>query len=668
MRIERDEHPAGGGELNVTRRRWGRRGRSAVHEATATYATSNGTTRTQQTILASAAMLRLSDFKSVKNTSRSWQAEAWVHYDTNAEFRQGVTWKGSAMSRARLFVGRTDPDGSGDPTPVSLPAADAILEDLAGGPSQQGEFLRKVATLLDAVGEAFVVGADIDGERMWLVLSNEEIEVSQRKVKIRLPDTDQMVDLVLDPDDPQTSAVIRLWRPHPRRNFEADAASRPLLRNMRIMAGLASHVTSTLESRLPAGILWVPDSVSMPNPAASDSSGTNPTNLDPFTKALSDHMMASVGNDQSAGRVVPAIAKIPDEVLQNARPFLMPFTNTLDPLVVPLGDQQLKALAVGMDMPPEYLLGLGQSTQWAAFKVSEEAVTLYIEPLLALICAGLTEMYLQPLLEDQGIDEPDLCIWFDTSALRIRPNKGPEALELYREEALSEAAMLREQGFGPEDAPNAEERRFRLILRLVERVPALAPDLLPYLGLGVAPVIQGRPEPAPPTGTEPAEIERGRGEDVPDTDPDATPGRTPGTVASGAPPAPTAPTSAVMAAVRAAGRPDEDWRATALNLAAVQALDAVGLFLLRGLSRSQKQALSQIPAARMHRHVEMPPDKLTLALAGQFGALVDLLPDADCVVPVLDRYVRDIVLERRVHDPSELADRLAAVDCGKAAA
>lgn len=644
------------GDLSVTRRRWGRRGKAALHEATASYSHPSGQTNVKQTILASAAMLRLSDFKSVKGGSRSWQAEAWVHYDSNAEFRQGVTWKGAAMSRARLFVGRIDSDGSGDPVPVDDPVSNAILEDLAGGPSQQGEFLRKVATLLDAVGEAFVVGADIDGERMWLVLSNEEIEVSQRKVKIRLPDTDQTVDLVLDPDDPKTSAVIRLWRPHPRRNFEADAASRPLLRNMRIMSGIANHVTSTFESRLPAGVLWVPDSVSMPNPNASDSSGTNPSDLDPFTRALSDHMMASVGDDRSAGRVVPAIARVPDETLQSAKPFLMQFQNQLDPLVVPLADQQLKALAIGMDMPPEYLLGLGQSTQWAAFKVSEESVTLYIEPLLALICAGLTEMYLHPLLEDAGVaDVDDLCLWFDTSALRVRPNKGPEALELYREEVLSEAALLREQGFGDDDAPTEDERRFRLILRLVERVPALAPDLLPYLGLTGTPVIQARAEPEQEQEQEqqaPA-IERGRGEDIPDSDPDATPGRTPGTVA---------------AAVRAVGQPAEDWRATALNLAAVQALDAVGLYMLRGLSRSQRAALAHLPASKIHRHVDLPPAKLTEALAGQYTALADLLPDADCVIPALDRYVRDLVRDRRPHDPDELAERLAAVDCGKAAA
>lgn len=649
MRVTKDGRD---GQLAVSRRKWGRRGKSAIHEAHAVSPAAEG--RHSQTVLASAAMLKLGDFKSVKATARQWQAEAWVHYDSNAEFRQGVTWKGAAMSRARLYVGRIDPDGSGDPKPVEDPRAMAILEDLAGGFAQQGEFLRKVATLLDAVGEAFVVGADIDDERVWLVLSNEEIEVSQRKVKVRLPDTDQMVELVLDPDDPKTSAVIRLWRPHPRRNFEADAASRPLLRNMRIMAGIAAHITATFDSRLPAGVLWVPDSVSMPNPNASDSSGTNPTDLDPFTKALSAHMMASVGDDRSAGRVVPAIARVPDEVLQNARPFLMQFQNTLDPLVVPLGDQQLKALAVGMDMPPEYLLGLGQSTQWAAFKVSEESVTLYIEPLLALICAGLTEMYLQPLLESAGIDDPELCLWFDTSELKVRPNKGPEALELYQEDALSTATLLREKGFSKEDMPDDDERRFRLIMRLIERVPALAPDLLPYLGLQGAPVIQARAEAAPQDA--PA-IERGRGQDIPDTDPTDTPGDTPGTVAAGT----------VAAAVRAVGQPDHEWRTTAVHLAAVQALDAVGLFILRGLSRSQRSTLAHLPASRVHRHIDLSPAKLTEALAGQYSALADVLPDADCVIPVLDRYVRDIVRERRVHDPDELAARLAAVDCGRAA-
>jgi hypothetical protein len=80
-------------------------------------------------------------------------------------------------------------------------------------------------------------------------------------------------------------------------------------------------------------------------------------------------------------------------------------------------------------------------------------------------------------------------IWYDTSDLRTKPDKTTSALEAFDRNELSANALLREMGFSPEDAPEAEERRRNVLLSVVRGAPTLAPSILMDLGYLSAPDI-----------------------------------------------------------------------------------------------------------------------------------------------------------------------------------
>ena len=97
------------------------------------------------------------------------------------------------------------------------------------------------------------------------------------------------------------------------------------------------------------------------------------------------------------------------------------------------------------------LEGTGEMNHWGAWSVEEAAIKAHTEPLLGVITASLTTGYLRPYLEGMGVpDAEQYSFEADTSALRLRPNRSKEALELYDRGALTRRTLLVENGFDPE--------------------------------------------------------------------------------------------------------------------------------------------------------------------------------------------------------------------------
>ncbi|MGI5292712.1 hypothetical protein ACQEVF_56705 [Nonomuraea polychroma] len=174
------------------------------HESAVTDET---TGRVHSHVIASAALISRKDLQAVPK-SAEWQAEAWQFYDEVSELRSGVGWLANALSRARLYVGVEDPDGSSAPAPAEHQQAQAVLDELFSGQQGQGEMLRRMAVHLDVPGESFLTGFDYEGQRRWLCLSGDEIDINRQSgaCKVRLPESDQQVALTLGDGAPPSSA------------------------------------------------------------------------------------------------------------------------------------------------------------------------------------------------------------------------------------------------------------------------------------------------------------------------------------------------------------------------------------------------------------------------------------------------------------------------------
>ncbi|MGW1838565.1 hypothetical protein ACWCQH_19300, partial [Streptomyces sp. NPDC002067] len=282
-----------------------------------------------------------------------------------------------------------------------------------------------------------------------------------------------------------------------------------------------------------------------------------------------------------------------------------------------------------------------------AWLSDETGVKLHLEPKLGLIADALTERYFRPAWEALGVPDPEAwACWYDTSDLRQRPNRAPEAAEAHSRGVLSDAAYLRELGFSSEDMPDDEEQRRRLLLQLATTNPQLAPAALSALGVQI-------PNAAQDTATDaaraPAKVSRpAPAPQLPRSDPPQLPG-----------PSVTASAAAAEA---------EEWRISCLDMAVRRALERAGQWLLNRGGRSLRGQYREVPLHQIHVRLGAERQHLDQMLTGAYQLLHDAVPDEPCLHRAVDHYVRALLLAREEHHRDYLARALAQAGCDRQAA
>jgi hypothetical protein len=433
-----------------------------------------------------ASARRISGKRMTRAAAARWQDEAWAMYDEVGELRFVANALASASSKARVFAATVAP-GDADPEPIHAddpdadpddrPTADEVLaaetvEALARNVLGRAEMIRRIVLHLFVPGDGYLIGLppgilDLNGpedappelaeeglrpeggwevsDLSWHSLSVSEVRISNGKARLNIGDG---APVEVDEDE---CVVVRVWRPHPRRWWEADS---PVRSNLPV---LREHVGATIDSRLAgAGLLVLPQSVEVVGNAHDPETSATEPPAD-FVEALLDTMATAIEDRDSAAALVPLTIKVPDEVAANfGQKNWIRFDTPFDKYARELRDEAIRRLALGLDAPPEVLLGLGDTNHWSAWQIDEATAKIHIEPVLALLCDALTTQYLWPALKSAGIaDVQRYVVWFDSSDLTMRPNRTAEAMDLYDRGELKGEALRRESGFDENDKPEA---------------------------------------------------------------------------------------------------------------------------------------------------------------------------------------------------------------------
>jgi hypothetical protein len=134
------------------------------------------------------------------------------------------------------------------------------------------------------------------------------------------------------------------------------------------------------------------------------------------------------------------------------------------------------------------------------WQIDEEAITLHIEPLAELISNFLAVGYIR---KQPDVTDKRNAVWYDSSALRLRPDRSKESLELYALGLISAEVVLRENRFDPaKDKMDDAEHKTWLLLQVATGKTAATPEQV-----GIAFQMLGVDLPAP-TGP-PTETARG---------------------------------------------------------------------------------------------------------------------------------------------------------------
>lgn len=417
----------------------------------------------------------------------NWQDEGWGMYgddDTGnglGEYRQGVTWLGNVISRARLIPAMAPRNPGDEPTPIDPDTNDpavALVRSIAGGIGGQSELLRSGAIHLTVPGEGWFVGeVPVDDPELrrdisWKFLSKDEVRRDRgggTGLQIRT-DATHWINL---PDD---ALPVRVWRPHERYHWKADSSTRAALPIMRRLQLLNRKVDAQIQSRLASnGIIWIPEEMDFPVKEAYKDAD------DPFIAELIDLSSIAIATPGSALAALPIYVRAKgDMIAQVAR---TTFADILDPSLREDREFEIRRLSTAMDVPPEILLGMAGVNHWQAWQVEESALKTTVTSLLELICWAMTTGWLNPALaamrngptdQDADVDwSAERIVWYDLSELAVRPDRSADAITMHGDLTITDAAEMRETGFDETDLlTDPDELRRRIGLKIVSNPQA----------------------------------------------------------------------------------------------------------------------------------------------------------------------------------------------------
>lgn len=429
-------------------------------------------------LTAAASRYTARKIRGKESGTQSWQERAYDMYHLVPEVRFAASWISNAMSGARLYAGRRADDGTIEPAPDNHRASE-IVSQIAGGPDGQAALLGAFGKHLTVPGEGWIVvrpNAEVlspfspeDGHD-WRVLSVREVRRQAGKLIAEI-DGEEVAIPEGDPDtmDPDGPVALRVWEPDPERAIEADSPVRSSLELLEELILLNAAVKAIARSRITGrGLLLVPKGTRFPT--LSTQAGAQ----DDLIELLMTVAETAIKDPESAAATVPIVLEVPADVIADFK--RVTFESDFDELALKLRDEAVRRFAVGLEIPAEILLGLGDVNHWSAWALTSEAIRLGIEPKLATVALALTQQWMRPILEMERVpDWHRWLVWYDTSPLRVRTNRSETALQAHDRGVISDEALRRETGFDESDAPDPAELEERE-RRADEDQPAEAPQ------------------------------------------------------------------------------------------------------------------------------------------------------------------------------------------------
>lgn len=427
----------------------------------------------------------------------AWQQEAWNGYEKVGEVHYGFGLVSNILSRVRLYAAaivdsNSAPEEARDAAEndhvsreLAL-AATEVISDLVA--SDFSVMLRSFALNMLVPGECYLIklpDKDIPGKYSWVIRSTDEVQVRLGGVEL-VPMRGSTVEHRILPKD---TFIARIWRASGRYSHEPDSSMVGIADPIEELLLLQRLVRSRVRSRLNAGLLFMPDGITVANSTAQvDESGAVDTGGE-FLEQLMDAMVTPVTDEGNASAVVPMVVTGPQDL--GALIKLITFDTANDEWLVKREERTLERVLQGIDIPKEIVTGMANVKYANALVIDDNLYRANIEPLCLTLADSLTQVYLRPVLRSQKRwSEADLdrvCVWYDPSEIVTRPNAGSDATEGYNLGLLSPSAWLRHHGFADSDAPNeAELARMLLVQKAV-----LPPDVTTALLQAALPTTLG---------------------------------------------------------------------------------------------------------------------------------------------------------------------------------
>jgi hypothetical protein len=271
----------------------------------------------------------------------------------------------------------------------------------------------------------------------------------------------------------EADRLVRMWTPDRDWPLLADSPMSSVVEDCERYWSLTRYVRKTADSRLAMNkILWTPQGAHTPLPSEMQQGGTvAKSELD---VALAQAAKQSFERDDSLQGIMPFILRWEKEL---GEPKLIDLARGLEPEILAQIDSAAKAIATGLPLPAQMLLGEG-SNHWTEWLLDEQSFRWGVAPGVERVCNDLTKSFLLPTLRalapgDPAIGDPEAFrIWYDPSQVIIHPDRTANALPLNLAGLLKSEATLAAYGWTEADLMDEAEREILKDFRAKEAPPA----------------------------------------------------------------------------------------------------------------------------------------------------------------------------------------------------
>lgn len=436
-------------------------------------------------LISSAAQYENNRTAGGRRQAQAWQTRALEYYEKLGEVRYASQFYARMLSRIRIYPAVFSDQGGVEPIMSGLPV-DLLdrIQDPGGGRSQiQASYGR----LMFVTGEGVLFGSQLqtDNER-WRFLWLSEIKTDER--------SGRTIRVDMNGQEIEEGVSYRMWRPSPAHSEKADAPMQAVQDVCEELIVLGKAVEATAVTRLTNGLLLIPQEIS---PGAAEPIGDEDPENNPFISAMIDHFTGQIENPGSPEARVPPLIEGPAEYLDQIRWIQLHDPQT-DYLEKDLREEAIKRLAIGLDFPPEVLLGMTDANHWTAKQVVHDMWRSHGAPVAEQFCDDLAEAYLRPALEEAGYtDWSRVVVTYDDADVVIAPDRSEDADRAYGTVGGVNADGYREmKGISDSFAPTGDELQLQIALHMKD--PGLLPEkYLPEGYVRQQPKQDPGPDPAP---------------------------------------------------------------------------------------------------------------------------------------------------------------------------
>lgn len=403
-----------------------------------------------------------------------WQREVYRHVNICGEARYAATLFSSMAGRAELGISQAQAL-AGKASWVMEGREVDLLNEIAPTVRDRSRLIRDYMLHYVIAGECYLIARDKvetdpgEAGEIWEIVAVTELRRVGDNWEVRHENGNY---IELSEDDP----VIRLWNPDPQDRMKAWSPFRSLLPTLVEIEWLTRHIFTQVQSRLmSAGVWFLPDNLTFPPPPPESVNGgteamasMNDAELLMLSLAASSTSLLE-GDEVAFPSVIMADPMALAAVDQSK---LIKFWSEIDDAAMILRSDAVRRFALGMDMPPEQVLGssglavtgaagsAGSVNHWGVWANEEQTISAHIEPALDRLVGSLTTSVLRNAIEDTPY-----VFAYDTASLRMRQDRSKEAMEWYDRGVLKAEVALRETGFDPSiDVMDEDEfRRWMLV-------------------------------------------------------------------------------------------------------------------------------------------------------------------------------------------------------------